>query len=225
MKNPLSLLVFLLLCFIFAPAWGAEPLKLDEVVQRIQETYEQTGQVKAHFTQTVVLKAMKKTEREEGIFYFKKPKRMRWVYSTPSAKELVINPQKAWLYVPADKIVYVQDADNLFKSTVSVRFLAGVGKLREDFQISFTGDKEAEKAGSYLLDLVPLRPEEGVKKLQIAVNRESFQITRVILYDPYGNVTTLTFSAIELNKDLPDNLFNFKTPAGVDVMDMGKQRK
>jgi len=225
MKNPLSLLVFLLIIFFAAPSWGAEPLGLDEVVRKIQDTYEQAGQVKAHFTQTVVLKAMKKTEREEGTFYFKKPKRMRWVYTKPAAKELVINPEKAWLYVPADKVVYVQNADSLFKSTVSVRFLAGIGKLREDFRISFAGDKEAEKAGAYLLDLVPVKPEEGVKKLQIAVHRESFQIIRVLLFDPYGNVTTLALSAIELNKDLPDSFFVFKTPAGVDVMDMGKQKK
>jgi outer membrane lipoprotein carrier protein len=225
MKNPLSLLAILLLIFFTAPAWGAEPLALDEVVRKIQDTYEKTGQVKAHFTQTVVLKAMKKSEKEEGVFYFKKPKRMRWVYSKPSAKELVINPQKAWLYVPADKVVYVQDADSLFKSTVSVRFLAGIGKLRDDFKISFAVEKETEKADSYLLDLVPIKPEEGVKKLQIAVNRESFQINRVVLFDPYGNVTTLVFSAIELNKDLPDSFFNFKVPAGVDVMDMGKQKK
>ncbi len=224
MKNPLSLLVFLLLIFFAAPASGAEPLSLDAVVRKIQDTYEQTGQVKARFTQTVVLKAMKKTEREEGTFYFKKPKRMRWVYTKPAAKELVINPEKAWLYVPADKVAYVQDADSLFKSTVSVRFLAGIGKLRDDFKISFAGDKEAEKAGGYLLDLVPVKPEEGVKKLQIAVNRESFQITRVVLFDPYGNVTTLVFTAIELNKDLPDSFFTFKVPSGVDVMDMGKKR-
>jgi outer membrane lipoprotein carrier protein len=224
MKNSLSLLVILPLIFFTAHAGGAEPLTLDEVIRKIQDTYEQTGQVKAHFTQTVVLKAMKKTEKEEGVFYFKKPRRMRWVYSKPSAKELVINPQKAWLYIPADKVVYVQDADSLFKSTVSVRFLAGIGKLREDFKISFAGEKEAEKADSYLLDLVPVKPEEGVKKLQIAVSRESFQINRVMLFDPYGNVTTLVFSAIELNKDLPDSFFNFKVPAGVDVMDMGKRK-
>ena len=76
-----------------------------------------------------------------------------------------------------------------------------------------------------LLDLVPVKPEEGVKKLQVAVNRETFQIEKVVLFDPYGNVTTLTFSAIELNRDLPDSLFAFKPPAGVEVMDMGKQRK
>jgi len=224
MKNPLALLIFLLFIFLVAPAWGVGSLTLDDVVTKIQDTYEQTGQVKAHFAQTVVLKAMKKTEKEEGVFYFKKPKRMRWVYSKPSAKELVINPQNAWLYVPADKVVYMQDADSLFRSTVSVRFLAGIGKLREDFKISFAGDKDAEKTGSYLLDLIPVKPEEGVKKLQIAVNRESFQINKVVLFDPYGNVTTLTFSAIELNKDLPDSFFSFKTPEGVDVMDMGKKR-
>ena len=225
MRNPFFSLVFSLLIFFSAPAWGAESLSLDDVVRKIQDTYEQTGQVKARFTQTVTLKAMKKTEREEGVFYFKKPKRMRWVYTKPAAKELVINPEKAWLYVPADKVAYVQDAAGLFRSTVSVRFLAGIGKLKDDFRISFTGDKKVDKAGNYLLDLVPVKPEEGVKKLQVAVNRESFQIVKVILFDPYGNVTTLAFSGLELNRDLPDRLFTFKPPAGVEVMDMGKQRK
>ncbi len=224
MRNPFSALVFSLLLFFSAPAWAAEPLSLDDVVRKIQDTYEQTGQVKARFTQTVTLKAMKKTEREEGVFYFKKPKRMRWVYTKPAAKELVINPEKAWLYVPADRVAYVQDADGIFRSTVSVRFLAGIGKLKDDFKIAFAADKGAEKPSNYLLELVPVKPEQGVKKLQVAVSRETFQIVKVVLFDPYGNVTTLAFSGIELNRDLPDSLFTFKPPAGVDVMDMGKKR-
>jgi len=218
MRNSFSSLVFLLFIFFAAPAWGAELLSLDKVVQKIQDTYEQTGQVKARFTQALTLKAMQKTHLEEGTFYFKKPKRMRWVYTKPAAKELVINSEKAWLYVPADNVAYVQDAESLFKSTVSVRFLAGIGKLKDDFRISFAGDKKVDKAGNYLLDLVPVKPEEGGKKLQVAVNRQSFQIVKVILFDPYGNVTTLSFSGLELNKDLPDSLFTFKPPAGVDVM-------
>jgi len=225
MRNPFSALVFFLLLFFSAPAWAAEPLSLDDVVRKIQDTYEQTGQVKARFTQTVTLKAMKKTEREEGVFYFKKPKRMRWVYTKPAAKELVINPEKAWLYVPADRVAYVQDADGIFRSTVSVRFLAGIGKLKDDFKIAFAEDRGAEKPSNYLLDLVPVKPEQGVKKLQVAVSRETFQVVKVVLFDPYGNVTTLAFSGIELNRDLPDSLFTFKPPAGVDVMDMGKQKR
>lgn len=218
MKNCFFFLVFFLFIFLSAPAWGAEILSIDQVVQKIQDTYENTGQVKARFTQALTLKAMQKTQIEEGTFYFKKPKRMRWVYTKPAAKELVINSEKAWLYVPADKVAYVQDTESLFKSTVSIRFLAGIGKLKDDFRISFPGDRKVDKAGNYLLDLVPVKPEEGVKKLQIAVSRESFQIVKVVLFDAYGNVTTLAFSVIELNRDLPDSLFNFKAPAGVDVM-------
>ena len=225
MKNPFSPLVFLMLIFFSVPAWGAEALSLDNVVGKIQDTYEQTGQVKARFTQTATLSSMKKREREEGVFYFKKPKCMRWVYTKPAAKELVINPEKAWLYVPADRMAYVQDADAIFKSAVSVRFLAGIGKLKDDFRISFAPENDAGKSGDYLLDLVPVKPQEGVRKLQIAVNRETFQIEKLVLFDSYGNVTTLAFSAIELNRDLPDSLFTFKPPAGVEVMDMGKQRK
>jgi outer membrane lipoprotein carrier protein len=224
MRNPFSALVFSLLLFFSAPAWAAEPLSLDDGVRKIQDTYEQTGQVKARFTQTVALKAMKKTEREEGVFYFKKPKRMRWCVHEAGSEGARDQPREGLALRSADKMAYEQDAEGIFRSTVSVRFLAGIGKLKDDFKIAFAADKGAEKTANYLLDLVPVKPEQGVKKLQGAVSRETFQIGKVVLFDPYGNVTTLAFSGIELNRDLPDSLFTFKPPAGVDVMDRGKKR-
>jgi len=81
-----------------------------------------------------------------------------------------------------------------------------------------------DKAGNYLLDLVPVKPEEGVKKLQVAVNRDSFQIVKSSSSILWKRDDPL-FLGLELNRDLPDRLFTFKPPTGVEVMDMGKQKK
>jgi outer membrane lipoprotein-sorting protein len=54
--------------------------------------------------------------------------------------------------------------------------------------------------------------------LKAAVKRESFQLVRVVLFDPYRNIATLTCSAILLNRNPPASLFTFKPPAGVNVM-------
>ncbi len=72
------------------------------------------------------IKAMNKTDREEGILYVKNPKRMLWNYSKPKAKKLIINPKRAWLYIPDDRVVYIQEAENIYKSKlgreVSLRY-------------------------------------------------------------------------------------------------------
>ena len=113
---------------------------------------------------------------------------------------------------PPTRLPTCRTAESLFKSTVSVRFLAGIGKLKDDFRISFAGDKKVDKAGNYLLDLVPVKPEEGVKKLQVAVNRQSFQIVKVILFDPYGNVTTLSFSGHRTQQGPARQPLHLQTP-------------
>jgi len=72
--------------------------------------------------------------------------------------------------------------------------------------------------------LKPKAYVEGIEKLFLTVNRENHQITSVLLTDVYGNVTKTTFSNTEFNRNLPDSLFTFKPPAGVDVIDLNKKK-
>ncbi len=65
---------------------------------------------------------------------------------------------ESWLYVPEDHVVYVQNADQIFKSKMAVRFLSGMGKLQEDFSIRFAESGAVDKEGNYQLTLVPKRP-------------------------------------------------------------------
>ncbi|HOD35998.1 MAG TPA: outer membrane lipoprotein carrier protein LolA [Syntrophales bacterium] len=199
----------------------AQEVNLETLVLKIQETYERTDDFKSAFTQETTIKSLNKTERESGVVYFKKPRKMRWVYSKPKSKELVIGPLKSWLYIPEDRMAYLQDSESLLKSKVTVKFMSGIGKLAEDFDIRYA--ESGKKEGSYRLELKPKAYVEGVEKLFLTVNRQNYQITSVLLTDVYGNVTKTTFSNTEFNRNLPDRLFTFKPPAGVDVVDLNKK--
>jgi outer membrane lipoprotein carrier protein len=204
--------------------YAEQPLP-DELVQKIQAAYEETGDVKARFIQEATIKSLKKIDREEGVIYFKKPSRMRWVYSKPEGKELVINPQKAWLYIPEDHIVYVQDAAGLFRSKVTIKFLAGVGKLTEDFIVAYDKPKSVNEKGYYILNLIPRQHVAGINRLTMTIHPESFQILRVALTDTQGNTTKTSFSNMEFNKSLSESLFVFKPPDGVDVVELNDKKK
>lgn len=215
-------LVFFLFCPV--PAYAEQPSP-DELVQKIQTAYEETGDVKARFIQEAIIKSLKKTDREEGVIYFKKPSRMRWVYDKPEGKELIINPRKAWLYIPEDHIVYVQDTAGLFQSKVTIKFLAGVGNLKEDFIVAYAEPKSVDENGYYILSLVPRRHVAGVHKLAMTIHPENFQILQVALTDTQGNTTRTSFSNLEFNKNLSESLFVFKPPSGVDVVELNHKKK
>jgi outer membrane lipoprotein carrier protein len=198
----------------------SQPLTIEQLTAKTQEVYEKTQDLKAGFIQEVTIKSMMKTEREEGMVYFKNPRMMLWDYAKPKSKKLVINAQKAWLYVPEDRMVYVQNADDVYRSRMAVKFLSGIGKLSEDFQIRFSKDTPYDNEGNYHLTLIPKEPGSGVDRLHITVDGKIFQILQCRFNDSFGNTTRLRFSDFSLNTGIPDKFFTFKTPEGVEVVQM-----
>jgi len=213
-------LLALLLVLLPVPIVPAQPLSLEQLTAKTQEMYEKTADLKASFVQEVTIKSMKKTEREEGTVYFKNPRMMLWDYTKPMSKKLVINSQKAWLYVPEDRMVYVQNADDVYRSRMAVKFLSGIGKLSEDFQIRFSKETPVDGQGNYHLVLTAKEPGSGVDRLYITVDGKIFQILQCRFNDSFGNTTRLRFSDFSLNTGITEKFFTFKAPEGVEVVQM-----
>ncbi len=211
--------MFFLAAAVLTPAsLQAEPPPLEDLVTKIQESYEKAEDLKAGFTQETNIRSIRKVDREEGTVYFKKPKKMLWDYRKPKSKKLVINPQKAWLYVPEDNLVYVQDAKKILNSRLMIRFLTGVGRLKDDFNIRYS-EPAVDARGNFVLELTPKTSGAGagIERLSLMVGKTDYQILACLLRDVYGNVTRVTFSDIRINVHLPDSLFTFVPPAGAVV--------
>lgn len=196
---------------------GAEAL-LSQILAELQNRYEKTSDFTARFIQDGYIKTLNKTEREEGTVYFKNPKRMRWEYTKPKGKLLVINPEKTWLYLPEDKLVYIQDTDRMFQSRLAVKFLTGVGRLTDDFEVAHHSPEKTDREGHHLLVLTPKISAEGVERLILTVDKTSFLIRQVSFNDFAGNTTRIEFRNVALNTKPAERLFTFRVPAGVEVM-------
>jgi outer membrane lipoprotein carrier protein len=221
---PISLTITagILMCLLFfpVPAARAELLSLREVVTKIQERYEKTADLKARFVQEINIKALKKSDREEGVIYIKNPKRMLWHYLKPKVKKLIINPQKAWFYVPEDRVVYVQSAEEVLKSKLTVKLLSGIGKLDDDFNVGFPGEGPVDAKGNYLVTLTPKESGFGVDRLFLTIDKNTFLMIQCRFSDMYGNVTRIRFTDIKTNTNLSDHLFAFRPPQGVEVYNL-----
>jgi outer membrane lipoprotein carrier protein len=191
-----------------------------DVAQKIQSAYEQTKDLKADFVQEATIKSIKKTEREEGRVFFKNPKNMLWEYTKPQGKKLVINSQKAWLYLAKEKVVYTQKSESIFQSKFLINFFAGAGKLKDDFTIKYAEPKALDKDGNYLLVLIPREKTAVCNSVKLTIDKNNFYILQVSFDDILGNSTTLKFSNISFNMGLTQKMFQFKTPAGVQIFEM-----
>ena len=216
-------LILATLFFVFCPFFvctAEEVSPIDDIVEQLQRTYEKTNDFQANFFQETTIKSIKKTEIEEGTVFFKNPRNMLWDYTLPNAKKLVINRQKAWLYLPREKAAYVQKADKIFQSRVLIKFLSGLGKLKDDFAISYAKPNAFDKNENYLLQLTPLDKSTALNPFQITIDKSTFYILQISFDDVLGNSTVLKFSHMSINNGFTDKIFQFKPPAGVSIFDM-----
>jgi outer membrane lipoprotein carrier protein len=193
---------------------------VSDIVQKLQSSYEKTKDLKANFVQEAMIKSIKKTQREEGKVFFKNPKNMLWEYTEPQGKKLVINSQKAWLYLSKEKVVYTQKSESIFQSKFLINFFSGSGKFKNDFIIKYAEPKALDKDGNYLLVLTPREKTSACNLVKLTIDKNNFYILQVSFDDVMGNTTTLKFSNISINTGLSQKIFQFKSPAGVEVFQM-----
>jgi len=214
------LIAALFLIFLPSIVLAEELPPIDDIVQKLQHVYEKTEDFKANFLQETTIKSIKKTEIEEGNVFFKNPKNMLWNYTKPRAKKLVINRHTAWLYLPQEKVAYWQKSDNIFQSKALIKFLSGLGKLKDDFSIKYAEPETLDKNGNYLLLLISLEKSSAYNVLKITVGKNNFYILQVSFDDVLGNSTIVKFSNISINTGLTQKIFEFKPPAGVEIFKM-----
>lgn len=196
------------------PAAGACPDPAT-IVRKLQERYDETRTFRATVRQEMRVKSIDVSDVSEGTVVFKKPGKMRWDFQTPRAQEIVSDGTLLWIYQPDDRQVLKAQFRAAFVSTTPVSFLLGVGRITDDFR------PEADKRGCTADRLyVSLASKSGadVGRLAFGVDRATYDIVEATVTDPLDNVTTLGFSAITRNVDVPDATFEFTPPAGVDVI-------
>ncbi len=69
---------FLILSLLACPAivLSEEIQPVDNVIEKLQRSYDQIKDLRADFIQETTIRAMKKTQRESGEVFFKNPKNM-----------------------------------------------------------------------------------------------------------------------------------------------------
>lgn len=201
-----------LLTAVATPNGGAA---VDDVVQHVQERFDATRDFTATVDQELVVTAAGRSLTAHGTVTFKRPGKMRWTLQNDEPHVIVSDGSTLWFYQPDEQQVLKAPFRSAFRSTTPVSFLTGVGRIRDDFDVSLDGTDD----GHVLLALVPRNGGEELGRLRLTVETNSYDIVAAEVRDPAGNVTRLRFSNLRRNRGVDDALFRFEVPPGVDVIE------
>lgn len=222
MVRALAGLVALTVSVVVAVAVPARPglaaptaLTVDEVVRGLEQAYGRLTDLKAEFTQTSFNRSLNSTIPARGVVYLKKGGKLRWEYTEPTRQEIVSDGAKLWVYTPDLNQVNVGAAPEALAGPAG-SFLAGLGRVRQHFQLRFLNPAQpTDPEGLVVIDLTPREPLPTLTRLILALDPNTWQVRKAVVYDQFDNTVTMRFTKMALNAGLPDRLFTFSPPPGV----------
>jgi outer membrane lipoprotein-sorting protein len=94
--------------------------------------------------------------------------------------------------------------------------LAGRGRISDGFTAAFSDEPATD--GGIVLRLSPRKPREEFELVELEVEPRGGRILRVVLIDTAANRTEFLFDEVRENVGLPESLFRFAIPSGVEVV-------
>ena len=186
----------------------------------VQRHYESVRDLAASFEQSTSSVALGTgsaagTTRSTGQVVFAKPGRMRWSYEAPQPSLVVSDGKTLWIYDPEAGEVQRLSVTQGYLSGAALTFLVGEGDLLAEYAVS------AESCGGELieLELVP-RSDAAFERLGLRVVRATGEVRATRIIDLFGNITEISFTGLQTNRDPPASTFGFEPPEGVRVIDL-----
>ena len=210
----LRILILFILLILPAGTLFAETSE-QQALDAIQRQYEKVSTFEADFTQRSYVKMMNQTQSVKGTVKIKKPGKMKWVYGAPDTQILISDGKNLWLYVPEEEQATKVPVESIYSSNTPALFLAGKGKLTQSFNV----ESVSEENKNILVTLVPKNDDQGLARLILHADKKNYQITGSTVYDKLGNKTEIRFSQIRINREIPEEQFQLKTPPGVEILD------
>ncbi|MCL2656875.1 MAG: outer membrane lipoprotein chaperone LolA [Betaproteobacteria bacterium] len=171
----------------------------------------QTQSARAVFSQTVIGRNGKPSQKASGTFAFQRPGRFRFVYEKPYAQTIIGDGQKLWIWDKELNQVTIKPMGDALGATPAA-LLTGDGQLERNFTLKDIGESD----GMQWVEATPKQQEAGFEKVRIGF--KAGQPLAMEVRDNFAQTTVLQFSGFERNVKFEANVFRFTPPQGADVI-------
>lgn len=213
MKRNVFLLVGLFLLHLSSYAQDA---KASAILDAMSAKYKAMKTFKADFAYTPVSSAGKLGRKRMGDIAVKGIKfKLNMV-----GQEIFNNGSEIYSFVKETNEVNVTEFDASADSQFSPANIYSIYK--KGYKYTYKGEKNLGTTKCDVIELIPLKGNGNVKKLEIAVNKSNKEIKQWKLWDGNGSQTVFDIIQFTPNVPLSDSFFTFNTAKypGVEVVDL-----
>ncbi len=188
----------------------------EAILARAAEAYEAVTTLRSRFVQRIEIPALERQQQGRGVVYQKKPNYFLMKFEEPDGDVVVADGEWFWMYYPSaqpDQVVRTRMDRTAEGATLGGQFLV---RPTERYVATYVGREEVEGRPAYLLALVP-KFEAPYTLVRVWVDARDYLVRKFEVIEENGTVRTIVLKNVETGVDLPDELFRFTPPPGVEV--------
>ena len=200
-----------------------------DAIESLSQFLNFTNSGRAQFSQLVTgpskVDQAPRRKTSSGTFEFQRPQQFRFTYQKPFVQAMVSDGQWLWLF-DADLNQVTMRKQNQLLGQTPAAFISSSGDLKA-LQAEFNLKAEPDSEGLQWVRATPKQSDGAVQVIRVglklgvagastAANVPVLTVLEIV--DGLGQTSRLNFQNFEANVKLPSETFQFKAPAGVQVI-------
>lgn len=186
----------------------------DTPARQLNTLLGKVSSMEAAFTQNTLDPQGKPLQTLSGHMKVRRPGNFRWDTEKPFSQQIIANGEVVWVYDPELQQATRQLLDRQVGNTPALLLSGNAERMSSSFVISEDKEKTVRNRRTFILK--PRDKDALFETLQVTFSGS--QLTGMQMRDSLGQKTDITFGGIKLNGKIPDSVFQFTPPKGVDVI-------
>jgi outer membrane lipoprotein carrier protein len=189
-------------------------------VRRAGDAYRNLSSLEADFVQVVQDQALGDTLKSSGRLYQQGPNAFAMRFTDPPDEAIVIDGRHVWVYTPSTTpgqvIRMPMETDPVYGVNLLARIL---DRPAERYRVSWLRADTVGGRSMAVVSLVPNGSNLNFTRAVLWLDREDALPRRIELEESPGVRRILTLSRLRPNAETPPEIFEFKVPRGVRIVD------
>ncbi len=204
------------LLFVATLSLQASDREANAILSKAADAYRETVTIQAEFVQTIELRAFEREKVGRGSVYQKKPNYFMMKFEEPSGDVIVADGEFFWLYYPSaqpDQVIRTAIEHGANSPGLGNQFVTNPS---ERYAATYVGVEAIGERSAHLLSLVP-KFEAPYTLVRVWIDSQDYLVRKFEVYEENETIRTVTLNNLQAGIDLPNELFKFSPPEGVEV--------
>jgi len=188
----------------------------EHIAQKTEQKLRSLASFQADFKQVYHSSSVTTPLEEHGKVFYEKPGSMKWTYTEPEEKIILLKENTIQYYFIEDNQLLIQDITDEEQGNNIMSLLSGKTDIFQDYRVELN-EGDLKNQDLYHIRLTP-KKDQTENFILLDIDKKSLFIKKATFFDWAGNKQEFEFHNIKTNIPLSEGIFELKIPEDVEII-------